>query len=80
MKLDDEVNTISYEAKALLAKATEILICELTIRCWALMRIQTKTRKNKRVIMPNDLSMAASGDPIFDFLIDILPRDEVCSK
>ena len=73
MKLDNEVNTISYEAKVLLAKATEILICELTIRSW----VQMQTRKNKRVIMPVDLWMAASGDSMFDFLIDILPPEKI---
>ena len=76
MKLDEEVKTISYEAKVLLAKATEILIYELTLRCWALMQ----PRKCKRVIMPIDLRTAASSDMMFDFLIDILPRDEACNK
>ncbi len=64
---------ISAEAPVLFAKAAELFIRELTLRAW----IHTE-RNRRRTLQRNDISMAVSyGDTDqFDFLIDIVPRDE----
>lgn len=64
---------ISAEAPILFAKAAELFIRELTLRAW----LHTD-RNRRRTLQRNDISMAVSyGDTDqFDFLIDIVPRDE----
>ncbi|KAM3961384.1 nuclear transcription factor Y subunit gamma isoform 1-T1 [Aphomia sociella] len=72
MKLDEEVKMISAEAPVLFAKAAEIFIHELTLRAWS------HTEDNKRrTLQRNDIAMAISKSDQFDFLIDIVPRQEV---
>ncbi|KAF6776280.1 hypothetical protein AHF37_04334 [Paragonimus kellicotti] len=75
MKLDDDIKSmmISAEAPILFAKAAELFIRELTLRAW----IHTE-RNRRRTLQRNDISMAVSdGDTDqFDFLIDIVPREE----
>ncbi|KAM7541914.1 hypothetical protein Aperf_G00000016038 [Anoplocephala perfoliata] len=75
MKLDDDVKNmmISAEAPILFAKAAELFIRELTLRAW----LHTD-RNRRRTLQRNDISMAVSyGDTDqFDFLIDIVPREE----
>ncbi|VVC94680.1 nuclear transcription factor Y subunit gamma-like [Leptidea sinapis] len=72
MKLDEEVKMISAEAPVLFAKAAEIFIHELTLRAWS------HTEDNKRrTLQRNDIAMAISRSDQFDFLIDIVPRQEV---
>jgi len=72
MKLDDEVKMISAEAPCLFAKAAEIFISELTLRAW----IHTEDNK-RRTLQRNDIAMAISKFDQFDFLIDIVPRDDL---
>ncbi|CAF4859822.1 unnamed protein product [Pieris macdunnoughi] len=72
MKLDEEVKMISAEAPILFAKACEIFIHELTLRAWS------HTEDNKRrTLQRNDIAMAISRSDQFDFLIDIVPRQEI---
>ncbi|XP_026461569.1 nuclear transcription factor Y subunit gamma-like [Ctenocephalides felis] len=72
MKLDDDVKMISAEAPMLFAKAAEIFINELTLRAW------THTEDNKRrTLQRSDIAMAVTINDQFDFLIDIVPRDEI---
>lgn len=71
MKLDEDVKMISAEAPALFSKAAEFFITELTMRAW----IHTEDNK-RRTLQKNDVAMAASKYDQFDFLIDIVPRDE----
>eukprot|EP00123_Amoebidium_parasiticum_P005419 comp16617_c0_seq1/m.14780 comp16617_c0_seq1/g.14780 ORF comp16617_c0_seq1/g.14780 comp16617_c0_seq1/m.14780 type:complete len:199 (-) comp16617_c0_seq1:254-850(-) len=72
MKMDDDVKMISQEALVLFAKALEIFICELSLRAWS------HTEENKRRTMQrNDIAMAVSRCDTFDFLIDIVPRDDL---
>ncbi|CAH8661009.1 unnamed protein product [Schistosoma margrebowiei] len=75
MKLDDDIKCmmISAEAPILFAKAAELFIRELTLRAW----IHTE-RNRRRTLQRNDIAMAVSdGDTDqFDFLIDIVPREE----
>jgi len=71
MKSDEDVRMISAEAPILFAKACEMFIIELTIRSW----IHTEEGK-RRTLQRNDIASAISKTDIFDFLIDIVPRDD----
>lgn len=72
MKMDEDVKMISAEAPVLFAKAAEIFINELSLRAW------THTEDNKRrTLQRNDIAMAITKYDQFDFLIDIVPRDEL---
>lgn len=75
MKLDEDVKMISAEAPLLFAKACEIFIHELTMRAW----LHTDDNK-RRTLQRNDIAMAISKYDQFDFLIDIVPRDEIKPK
>ncbi|XP_021428267.2 nuclear transcription factor Y subunit gamma isoform X9 [Oncorhynchus mykiss] len=72
MKLDEDVKMISAEAPVLFAKAAQIFITELTLRAW----IHTEDNK-RRTLQRNDIAMAITKFDQFDFLIDIVPRDEL---
>uniref|UniRef100_A0A0L8H789 Nuclear transcription factor Y subunit gamma n=1 Tax=Octopus bimaculoides TaxID=37653 RepID=A0A0L8H789_OCTBM len=72
MKLDEDVKMISAEAPVLFAKAAEIFISELSLRAW----IHTEDNK-RRTLQRNDIAMAITKFDQFDFLIDIVPRDEL---
>ncbi|KPL98947.1 Histone-like protein transcription factor (CBF/NF-Y)-like protein [Sarcoptes scabiei] len=71
MKLDEDVKMISGEAPILFAKAIEIFIAELSLRAW----INTEESK-RRTLQRNDIAMAITKYDQFDFLIDIVPREE----
>lgn len=74
MKLDDDVKImmISAEAPVLFAKAAEMFITELSLRAW----LHTEDNK-RRTLQRNDIAMAVSKYDQFDFLIDIVPREEL---
>lgn len=72
MKLDEDVRMISAEAPLLFAKAAEIFIHELTLRAW----VHTEENK-RRTLQRNDIAVAIMKYDQFDFLIDIVPRDEL---
>ncbi|XP_072358450.1 nuclear transcription factor Y subunit gamma isoform X2 [Scyliorhinus torazame] len=63
---------ISAEAPVLFAKAAQIFITELSLRAW----IHTEDNK-RRTLQRNDIAMAITKFDQFDFLIDIVPRDEL---
>uniref|UniRef100_A0A3B3BVG1 Nuclear transcription factor Y subunit gamma n=1 Tax=Oryzias melastigma TaxID=30732 RepID=A0A3B3BVG1_ORYME len=63
---------ISAEAPVLFAKAAQIFITELTLRAW----IHTEDNK-RRTLQRNDIAMAITKFDQFDFLIDIVPRDDL---
>jgi len=63
---------ISAEAPALFSKACELFILEITHRTW--MHTQASRR---RTIQKSDVAVAISKSDMFDFLIDIVPRDEI---
>lgn len=71
MKLDDEVKMISGEAPIIFAKAAELFIQEVTIRAW-----QHTEENKRRTLQKNDVTLAISKHDDFDFLIDIVPREE----
>ncbi|XP_022088176.1 nuclear transcription factor Y subunit gamma-like isoform X2 [Acanthaster planci] len=72
MKLDEEVKMISAEAPVLFSKAAEMFISELSLRAW----LHTEDNK-RRTLQRNDIAMAITKYDQFDFLIDIVPRDEL---
>lgn len=72
MKLDKDVKMISAEAPVLFARAAEIFITELSLRAW----VHTEDNK-RRTLQRNDIAMAITKYDQFDFLIDIVPRDEL---
>ena len=72
MKADEDVRMISAEAPVVFAKACEIFILELTLRSW----INTEENK-RRTLQKNDIAAAITRTDIFDFLVDIVPRDEL---
>ncbi|KAL7191689.1 hypothetical protein ACSBR2_023720 [Camellia fascicularis] len=72
MKADEDVRMISAEAPMLFSKACELFILELTIRSW----IHAEENK-RRTLQNNDIAAAITRTDIFDFLVDIVPRDEI---
>uniref|UniRef100_A0A182QTH2 Nuclear transcription factor Y subunit gamma n=1 Tax=Anopheles farauti TaxID=69004 RepID=A0A182QTH2_9DIPT len=72
MKLDEDVKMISSDAPLLFAKAIEIFIQELTLRAW-----QHTEHNKRRTLQRSDIAMAITKYDQFDFLIDIVPRDEI---
>ena len=71
MKADPEVKMISAEAPILFAKTCDIFITELTMRAW----IHAEENK-RRTLQRSDIAAALSKSDMFDFLIDIVPREE----
>ncbi|KAF9975095.1 hypothetical protein BGZ73_001356 [Actinomortierella ambigua] len=71
MKSDPDVKMISAEAPILFSKACEIFICEITRRAW----LHAEDNK-RRTLQRSDVANAVSKSDQFDFLIDIVPREE----
>ncbi len=62
---------ISAEAPIIFAKAAELFIQELTVKAW-----QHTEENKRRTLQKNDITLAISKYDEFDFLIDIVPREE----
>lgn len=75
MKADPEVKMISAEAPILFAKGCDIFITELTMRAW----IHAEENK-RRTLQRSDIASALAKSDMFDFLIDIVPREEASSS
>ncbi|KAF8392471.1 hypothetical protein HHK36_022813 [Tetracentron sinense] len=72
MKADEDVRMISAEAPVIFARACEMFILELTLRSW------NHTEDNKRrTLQKNDIAAAITRTDIFDFLVDIVPREDL---
>ncbi|KAK7359732.1 hypothetical protein VNO77_01697 [Canavalia gladiata] len=71
MKADEDVRMISAEAPVVFAKACEMFIMELTMRAWS-----NAEESKRRTLQKNDIASAISKTDVFDFLVDIVPRDE----
>ena len=65
---------ISAEAPILFAKGCDIFITELTMRAW----IHAEENK-RRTLQRSDIASALTKSDMFDFLIDIVPREEATS-
>ncbi|KAJ1269003.1 hypothetical protein BS78_07G176900 [Paspalum vaginatum] len=71
MKADEDVRMIAAEAPVVFARACEMFILELTHRGWA------HAEENKRrTLQKSDIAAAVARNDVFDFLVDIVPRDE----
>ncbi|GAM18076.1 hypothetical protein SAMD00019534_012510 [Acytostelium subglobosum LB1] len=72
MKSDEQVNKVSVEVPVIFAKACEMFILEMTIRSW----FHTESNK-RRTLQRIDIANAFVKYDMYDFLIDIVPRDEI---
>ncbi|XP_062194709.1 nuclear transcription factor Y subunit C-6-like [Phragmites australis] len=71
MKADEDVRMIAAEAPVVFARACEMFILELTHRGWA------HAEENKRrTLQKSDIAAAIARTEVFDFLVDIVPRDD----
>jgi nuclear transcription factor Y gamma len=75
VKADEDLRMISAEAPVLFAKACEMFILELTLRSW----IHTEENK-RRTLQKNGITAAITRTDIFDFLLDIVPQDELSKE
>lgn len=71
MKLDEDVKMVAAEGPVMFAKAAEIFIAELSLRAWV-----STCESNRRTLTRADVATAVANYDQFDFLIDIVPRDE----
>ncbi|KAL7205164.1 hypothetical protein ACSBR2_018151 [Camellia fascicularis] len=75
MKADEDERMISAKAPTVFARACEMFILELTLRSW------NHTEENKRrTLQKNDIAAAITRTDIFDFLVDIVPREDLKDK
>lgn len=72
MKVEEEVKMVASEVPILFSKVAEMFIEELTLRAW----INTEENK-RRILQKNDLSAAVKTSDVYDFLIFIVPRNEL---
>ncbi|KTW30209.1 hypothetical protein T552_00687 [Pneumocystis carinii B80] len=71
MKIDENVKMISTEVPILFAKGCDIFIKELTLRAW----FHAKENK-RRTIQKSDITNAISKSDMYDFLLDIVSKEE----
>ncbi|KAH8824335.1 histone-fold-containing protein [Flagelloscypha sp. PMI_526] len=71
MKSDPEIKMIAADAPILLCKACEILISEITSRAYII-----ADSNKRRTISRSDVAKGLTKSDQFDFLIDIVPREE----
>ena len=74
MKLDPDLKPmmISNETAIILSKACELFILELTLRAW-----QETDALKRKTMQKSELILACSKCDMYDFLIDIIQREEV---
>ncbi|KAF9457395.1 histone-fold-containing protein [Collybia nuda] len=72
MKSDPDVKVIAADAPILFCKACEIFISEITARAFII-----ADSNKRRTLSRSDISKALSKSDQFDFLIDIVPREEL---
>lgn len=71
MKMDEEVRMVEAGAPVVLAKACEMFILELSMRSWAAMK-----ERGRKTLKRRDIAAAIQKNDLFDFLLDIVPREE----
>ncbi|KAF7775842.1 transcriptional regulator family: Histone-like TF [Agaricus bisporus var. burnettii] len=72
MKSDPDVKMIAADAPILFCKACEIFIAEITARAFII-----ADSNKRRTLSRSDIAKALGKSDQFDFLIDIVPRDEI---
>lgn len=75
MKDDEDVKMISAEAPAIFAEACEMFTQELVMRAWANAEVN-----KRRTLQMGDIADAISRTDEFDFLADIVPRDDTVEQ
>ena len=63
---------ISAEAPILFAKACEMFIIEMTHKAYYYAK-----NSNRKTLQRNDIAQAITDTEIYDFLLDLIPRDEI---
>ena len=71
MKADEDVKMIAGEAPAVFSRACEMFILEMTMRAW-----NNTVGHKRRTLQKSDIAAAILQTEIFDFLVDIIPRDD----
>ncbi|EIW81676.1 histone-fold-containing protein [Coniophora puteana RWD-64-598 SS2] len=71
MKSDPDVKMIAADAPILFCKACEIFISEITARAFII-----ADSNKRRTLSRSDIAKALAKSDQFDFLIDIVPREE----
>lgn len=66
---------ISAEAPILFAKACEMFIIEMTHKAYYYAK-----KNNRKTLQRNDIAAAITDTEIYDFLLDIMPRDEIINN
>ena len=74
MKLDSDISSmmISGEVPILLSKCCELFILELTLRAW-----QETDYHKRRTMSRSDIVDACSKCDMYDFLVDIIQREQL---
>ncbi|PLW46824.1 hypothetical protein PCASD_05983 [Puccinia coronata f. sp. avenae] len=75
VKSDPDIKMIANEVTVLLDKACEIFINEITVRAFLV-----ANSLNRRTVNNSDVAMAISQSDMFDFLIDIVPTEQISSE
>lgn len=66
---------ISAEAPILFAKACEMFIVEMTHKAYYYAK-----KNSRKTLQRNDIASAITDTEIYDFLLDIMPKDEMISS
>ena len=66
---------ISAEAPILFAKACEMFIIEMTHKAYFYAK-----KNNRKTLQRNDIASAITDTEIYDFLLDIMPKDEILNS
>ena len=72
MKSDEDVRMISSEAPILFALACRLFITELTHKAAFHAR-----KQQRKTLQRNDVAKVISENEKFDFLLDVIPREEM---
>lgn len=72
MKSDEDVRMISSEAPILFALACRLFITEITHRA-----AYHAKKAERKTLQRNDVAKVISQEDTFDFLLDVIPREEI---
>ena len=75
MKSDEDVRMISSEAPILFALACRLFITEITHKAAFHAR-----KQQRKTLQRNDVAKVISENETFDFLLDVIPREEIPSN
>ena len=72
MKSDEDVRMISAEAPILFALACRLFITEITHKAAFHAR-----KQQRKTLQRNDVAKVITENETFDFLLDVIPREEI---